>query len=680
MPVDYSTRVTVIEQLLNGQTYDEVATSVGIAKGTVSRIADEVADGEYAHVEGLEARYESLRELSKQLDDQDMGLEEAAIGCTVVEQVQSLDLNIKAVDEALGRITRLGDRLEDPDIDEAEYLQAALDLSETEQETGHSYRELQSRYEHLESQVESTNGDLERLEAERADLEETIESLQHKHDLATDIDSLEEEIDTARQRRAEAIAARDAAIEQTVETEAELELFRDVVAQAEAAGLDPEEGLEKLLTVLEGYSIEDIDQLQSIAAAVAEMDVDSDTVTEYLADCQAIAESGLDPAIAARIVETIVEYPGTFDAAVDQFQEDLSVHTSLASAVDDKQEEKKQLQSDCEHLEDEIATAEQQLEDLRETVETQQTAIQELSATREDIESTIDTCKTTATALQNTIEELRSEKQGVETELMDLKHERDALQAIRNYLETQQLSPGLIQELKNLQSPNHWSGLNGSPSPQFEKEAKQWLTAKLHELTEGEEAIAKSKHKVQVATLKADIQQLECERDTAQEEVDRLQDRVTTLEDDLDTAQEARETEESIRDLRRKLRGLEEERAAVAAIYTEFATYDQISESLVEDLYRIKKGKADHLKRYADRKERDVREGLIEVMTRLVEADQDYMSKQEHQERLGLEKAQLVNEYDERQEYLEEVIDQQAERIKTLHSEVLTRLTDSEAQ
>jgi chromosome segregation ATPase len=670
MPVDYSTRVSVIEQLLKGHTYDEVATSVGIAKGTVSRIADEVADGEYAHVEGLEARYESLRDLSKQLDEQDMGLEEAAIGCTVVEEVQSLDLNIKAVDEALGRITRLGDRLEDPDIDEAEYLQAALYLSETEQETGYSYRELQSRYEHLESQVESTKGDLERLEAERADLEETIESLQHKHDLATDIDSLEEEIDTARQRRAEAIADRDAAVEQTVETEAELELFRDVVAQAEAAGFDPEEGLEKLLTVLEGYPIEDIDQLQNIAAAVAEMDVDSDAVAEYLADCQVISETGLDPAIAARIVETIGEYPCPFETAVDQFQEDLSAHTSLASAVDAKNAEKDRLQSDCEQLEDQISSAEQQLDDLRETVDSRQTAIQELRETRDDLESSIDQFETTANGLRDTIDDLRTEKREIKTELDNLEHKRDALMAIRNYLHTETLSPGLIQELQNLQSPNHWSGVNGSPSPQFNREAKRWLTEKLHELTEGEEAIAKSEHKIQVSKLRADINRLEGERDQAQEEVDRLQDRVTTLEENLDTAQEARETEKAISQLRRELREMEDQRAAVAAIYRDFASYDQISESLVDDLRRIKQGHADHLKMFEESKAEDVREGLVDIVNRLVDGDQRIMSEQAHHENIATVKARLNTEHQSKVQLLETVIDQQAERIKTLHTKI----------
>ena len=170
-------RMRVLKLYFLGMPYDEIATKVGVAKGSVVNIIEELKKGSYPAFESFVDQVDQLRELATNLRKSGLGLSEASLGLSFFRRL----CDLKVESQELERWIKLCRNLSSPDYPADKVVQACLRVVKLEEETGLGHEELEAETKRLRSEVgklkDQRNSNMEardRAKSERKAAEEEL--------------------------------------------------------------------------------------------------------------------------------------------------------------------------------------------------------------------------------------------------------------------------------------------------------------------------------------------------------------------------------------------------------------------------------------------------------------------------------------------------------------------------
>jgi len=159
-------RRKVIMLWILGHTLDYIATNTDASLGSVRNIINELRQGRILEYEGFADYLDELRWLSQQLKSSNLNLQDAAIGIITFNALWQLGVNPAELQELMVFLKRVSP----PDFPIQQFVRAALQMAKLESATRMSFQQLEARAGSLGSEVAT-------LEAKKAELGGTINSL-----------------------------------------------------------------------------------------------------------------------------------------------------------------------------------------------------------------------------------------------------------------------------------------------------------------------------------------------------------------------------------------------------------------------------------------------------------------------------------------------------------------------
>jgi len=160
----------VARQFLCGASYDEIVRRVGIAKGSVVNIVDELREGGLPVPDGTVEYVDSLRRLAVDLKKNATSVAQVTACLRLDAKLKALGVGPDCAEEWLDICRGIAT----PDVSSAGFVQAALELARLESATGSRYEELITLYKKnlkvlnkLKGETKRRNKELRKIIAEK---------------------------------------------------------------------------------------------------------------------------------------------------------------------------------------------------------------------------------------------------------------------------------------------------------------------------------------------------------------------------------------------------------------------------------------------------------------------------------------------------------------------------------
>ena len=174
-------RMEVLKLYFEGYPYDEIASKVGIAKGSVVNIIKELRDGRYPEFDSALEIVDELRDLAVRIRKKNISISQATIGLKFYEKLSFVEPSM------LESYIRMCEKISPADFPIDKFVNAAISLCKLEEELGKPYdvalknlqdelRKNSSILKELELRVEELEGRRDRAEKELKGLEEKCKS------------------------------------------------------------------------------------------------------------------------------------------------------------------------------------------------------------------------------------------------------------------------------------------------------------------------------------------------------------------------------------------------------------------------------------------------------------------------------------------------------------------------
>ena len=132
-------RLRTVELLLEGHSYQTISERVGVSKGTVSNVINEVRDGQLPTVRGLEDQVDGLREVATQVQRNGLSLSQAAVGLTAFRGFAALGI----APGGISKMVTLCHSMTPDGMETEKFARAVLVLLEAQERTGKGPEELE---------------------------------------------------------------------------------------------------------------------------------------------------------------------------------------------------------------------------------------------------------------------------------------------------------------------------------------------------------------------------------------------------------------------------------------------------------------------------------------------------------------------------------------------------------
>jgi len=388
----------ILQYFFRGVPQPEIAKKCGVNQATVSRYAltfktdaDHIGIMAAARRYGIMHEVDSLRSLATELSKNRLTVEEARGGVSILKSFDSLGVLPKEHSTLVKAISKL----KAPD-----FVPAAMKLVKLEADTGKSYPEVVSHFEHLSSQSVQ-------LQRSNADLEKENETLRQSI----------EQLDTAKKQKELGLKELEKRAEQRQSV-----IEREVARKMEDARLMQER----------------IERLEPLAEALRQLGISDDTLEGYLKEHQRIEELGigwqnfkdvvdsmsLGPGVidGEGLAKRLAEY-GSLDKAMGVMESDLA---SLRSEVKDSEGRRARLKAEVETLSGKKTVLRQETRELEtlkhtlaQTVEVMESQRKHLEKYLPRLENSVETLEARKTALEKQVKHLEEKIEQMEGKLKE---------------------------------------------------------------------------------------------------------------------------------------------------------------------------------------------------------------------------------------------------------------------
>ena len=159
----------VIKLFLKGETYDEIAKQVGIAKGSVVNVVDDFREGYLSLPPGMIGYVDELRKLVVDMKKHDTSVAQLKGYCKLHAKLKEMGV----VDEQAGTWLEICEEIATESVSNQQFVEAALELAHLASENGLSYTDAIANYNskldastQLDKQIERKEEKLEQLKSQ----------------------------------------------------------------------------------------------------------------------------------------------------------------------------------------------------------------------------------------------------------------------------------------------------------------------------------------------------------------------------------------------------------------------------------------------------------------------------------------------------------------------------------
>jgi len=171
----------VNELYFQGFSYDEIARTLMIAKGSVANIIENLKQGKFPEFKHVLEQVDALRELAVSLRKSNLNVGQTLVGLSFYQRIAKLGVEPQTLDKFM----KMCYQLSPPEYPVQDFVTAALKLNELEQSLGKSYEDLLDDYAakaealgEIQSQVNQLKGQKEQYSQEVSSLANKKESLE----------------------------------------------------------------------------------------------------------------------------------------------------------------------------------------------------------------------------------------------------------------------------------------------------------------------------------------------------------------------------------------------------------------------------------------------------------------------------------------------------------------------
>ncbi len=143
-------RLRIVELLLGGHSYQTISERVGVSKGTIANVMNELRDGEIPIVQGIEEVADILRELAVEIRRSGLSIPQASLGIIAIRSLAAVGV----APQDISRMVALCRSMTPEGRDARQFADAAVALLKAKERTGKG----------IQDQAQWTEEDLRRLE------------------------------------------------------------------------------------------------------------------------------------------------------------------------------------------------------------------------------------------------------------------------------------------------------------------------------------------------------------------------------------------------------------------------------------------------------------------------------------------------------------------------------------
>lgn len=159
----------VIKLFLKGETYDEIAKQVGIAKGSVVNVVDDFREGYLSLPPGMIGYVDELRKLVVDMKKHDTSVAQLKGYCKLHAKLKEMGVG----DEQAGTWLEICEEIATESVSNQQFVEVALELAHLASENGLSYTDAIANYNskldastQLDKQIERKEEKLEQLKSQ----------------------------------------------------------------------------------------------------------------------------------------------------------------------------------------------------------------------------------------------------------------------------------------------------------------------------------------------------------------------------------------------------------------------------------------------------------------------------------------------------------------------------------
>lgn len=323
-------RLGIIRLYLSGLGYAEIASKMGVAKGSITNVIDDLRAGVFPEASDIREQLDALRELACDLHKLKLSPAQAIVGLAVIARLHELHVE----PEKISGWVIMCQQLAPDEVEAKTFVNAALYLDELRKRTGLTVEALEIKVHSLEEnlgRLKQVDGDLNECKKQLGGLEKQKKALVSEiSQLERRCDPLRKDVSQKEQREAE-LSRRVIELEQRVQ-----------LADTQLAPARKE--LVNLARI--GLSVGDISALGQRVAGVAQRHniKPKELRGRFLKELEALdAELGIESLVASRQREIKELETSIIDAqrqrkALEQTLKQLrQQHTTLGEAISQQQ-------------------------------------------------------------------------------------------------------------------------------------------------------------------------------------------------------------------------------------------------------------------------------------------------------------------------------------------------------
>lgn len=170
MEIPVRKRLEVVKLYLDGFSYDDISSRIGVSKGSVVNILNEFREGRIPGLETARDKADEMRELAVRFKKQKLVVEEVALGLRFLDRLNQLGVAPGSLEQWL----KLCETMSISEEERRGLIQGAITLRELESELGQPYRELLQQLQTRRQELDNLTEQIEKARERRRAVDQEI--------------------------------------------------------------------------------------------------------------------------------------------------------------------------------------------------------------------------------------------------------------------------------------------------------------------------------------------------------------------------------------------------------------------------------------------------------------------------------------------------------------------------
>jgi myosin heavy subunit len=181
----------VIKMFLEGYSYDEIASKLGVAKGSITNVVEEIRTGSLPLPNEIAGYVDELRKIAVDMKKNNTNVSALMPYLMIHNKLKSMGISNHQIEPWIDIYRQIASE----DVPNRQFVEAALELARLTSKTGMSYESLISDYTKKSEELGSTQAEIDRCKKRVDELRRNLTE-QRKHNIQR-VRELEKELEVA---------------------------------------------------------------------------------------------------------------------------------------------------------------------------------------------------------------------------------------------------------------------------------------------------------------------------------------------------------------------------------------------------------------------------------------------------------------------------------------------------